>query len=253
MPLMVNQTAKLRVVKLPYTEELDPENPADLLHTLGSTELVAADKVSGWQVNGESANAGGGNGWVTGAANNEKDYHAPADVPTNNPVAVSATVNTGKGNVILVSNIRIIKQNYFEFTCGQTYQDLEGMVTGSTSAGTYYLFMMSRDNSSQHQPALVLEIGEGFHGAGTYAFNEKTLLACSVTAWPYEWKSEYYELNSSQPKFGGGSVTINNWPAVGQVVTGTIEGTLHYQEWQGTQRIHKTSQVSAKFSYIREQ
>jgi len=108
----VNETALLQVMKLPYSEDPDPTNMQELLHTLGEPTLVASDKVSNWTVNGQASSQGNSNGWLTGSAANEKHYHAPANVPANNPVAVSANINTGKGAITVVSNITVQKRNF---------------------------------------------------------------------------------------------------------------------------------------------
>lgn len=181
-------------------------------------------------------------------------YHAPADIPANNPVAVSANINTGKGSITVVSNISVQKQVWFEFSCnGQSYKNLDGTVSASTSAGTFYLFMMSKDVTGDKVPSLVLTMGEGFKGKGSYAFGEKNLVACTTTASPYEWKTEYFEEGSTMPKFETGTVTIDTWGKIGELVTGTISGTLHYQKTVGNITQHQTAAVNAKFSYIRNE
>jgi hypothetical protein len=249
--MLVNETALLQVWKLPYSEDPEPGHPEEILHTLGEPQLVAADRVSNWLVNGQAASQGGSNGWLTGTAN-EKQYHAPANVPASNPVAVSADINTGKGKITVVSNMIIQKEISFEFSCGgQSYKNLDGNVTASVSAGTLYVFMMSKEVTGDKIPSLVLAMGEGFHGKGSYAFGEKNLVACTVTADPYEWETEYYEENSATPKFGTGTVTIEKWGNIGELVTGTISGTLHYQKKILNYTDHRTTALNAKFSFYR--
>ncbi|OQP62859.1 hypothetical protein A3860_26470 [Niastella vici] len=252
--LLVNQTALLQVMKLPYSEDPDPNNVQELLHVLGEPTIVAADKVSNWTVNAQASAAGNSNGWLTGSATNEKQYHAPANVPANNPVAVSANINTGKGTITLVSNITVQKETSFEFSCdGQSYKNLEGTVSASTTAGTFYLFMLSKEITGDKVPSLVLTMGEGFKGAGSYSFGEKNLVACTVTTSPYEWKTEYFEEGTVMPRFGNGTVNITTWGKVGELVTGTISGTLHYQKTVGNITEHRTAAVNAQFSYIRNE
>jgi hypothetical protein len=249
--ILVNQTASLQVMKLPYSEDPDPNNMSELLHTLGQPQVVAADKVSGWAVNGQSSTQGNSNGWLSGSAANEKQYHAPADIPGSNPVAVSAGINTGKGSITVVSHMNVQKEVSFEFSCnGQSYKDLDGTVSASTSAGTLYIFMMSKEITGDKIPSLVLEMAEGFHGKGSYAFGEKNLVACTVTTDPYEWKTEYFEEGSVMPKFGNGTVTIDTWGNIGELVTGTISGTLHYQKTVLNVTEHRTAALNARFSYI---
>lgn len=250
--MLVNETALLQVLKLPYSEDPEPGHPEEMLHTLGETQLVAADKISNWLVNGQAASQGGSNGWLTGDVANEKHYHAPANVPAANPVAVSVDVNTGKGKITLVSNMFIQKEVSFEFSCGgQSYQNLDGNVTASTSAGTLYVFMMSKEITGSKIPSLVLAMGEGFHGKGSYAFGEKNQVACTVTSDPYEWKTEYFEENSATPKYGSGSVTIEKWGNIGELVAGTISGTLHFQKPILNNTDHRTTALNAKFSFYR--
>jgi hypothetical protein len=252
--ILVNQTASLQVMKLPYSEDPDPNNMEELLHTLGQPQLVAADKVSNWLVNGQQGAQGSSNGWLSGSNTNEKQYHAPADIPASNPVAVSADINSGKGSITLVSHLNIQKDVSFEFSCnGQSFKDLDGTVSASTSSGTLYIFMMSKVISGDKIPSLVLAMGEGFHGKGSYAFGEKNLVACSVTTYPYEWKTEYYEEGSATPKFGNGTITIDTWGNIGEVVSGTISGTLHFQKTVLNITEHKTAAVNARFSYIRNE
>jgi hypothetical protein len=252
--LLVNKTALLQVMKLPYTEDPDPNNMQELLHTLGQPQVMAADKVSNWAVNGQASAQGSSNGWLSGSADNEKQYHAPADVPAGNPVAVSASLNTGKGNVTVVSHMNVQKELSFEFSCnGQSYKDLEGTVAASTSAGTLYIFMMSKKITGEKIPSLVLTMGEGFTGKGSYAFGEKNLVACTTTAAPYEWHTEYFEEGSVMPKFGTGNVTIDTWGSIGELVAGTISGTLHYQKTVGNITEQQTTAVNARFSYIRNE
>lgn len=250
--MLVNETALLQVWKLPYSEDPEPGHPEEMLHTLGETKLVAADKVSNWTVNGQAATQGGSNGWLTGDANNEKTYHAPANVPSKNPVAVSANINTGKGTITVVSNMIIQKEVSFEFSCnGQSYQNLDGNATASTTAGTFYIFMMSKEITGDKIPSLVATVGEGFHGKGSYSFGEKNQVACTVTSDPYEWKTEYYEENSVTPKYGSGTITIDKWGNVGELVTGTISGTLHFQKKILNVTDHRTAALNAKFSFYR--
>jgi hypothetical protein len=250
--MLVNETALLQVWKLPYSEDPEPGHPEEMLHTLGQTQLVASDKVSNWLVNGVVTSAGGTNGWLTGEGANEKHYHAPANVPASNPITVSADINTGKGKITLVSNMIIQKEVAFEFSCGgQRYQNLDGTVAASTSAGTLYVFMMSKEVSGDKIPSLVLAIGESFYGKGSYAFGEKNQVACTVTSDPYEWKTEYFEENSSKPKYGTGTVTIEKWGGIGELVTGTISGTLHYQKTILNYVDHRTAALNATFSFYR--
>ncbi|MBO9636099.1 MAG: hypothetical protein J7578_23550 [Chitinophagaceae bacterium] len=250
--VLVNQTVPLQVVKLPYSEDPDPNNMDELLHTLGEPQVVAVDRVSNWQVNGQPSQDGNVNGWLTGAAANEKVYHAPGNIPAGNPVAVSADLNTGKGVIKLISNITVQKESLFEFTCdGQRYGDLYGTVTASASAGTFMLFMMATDVTGDNVPSLVLAMDQGFKGKGVYAFGEHNLAACTVTTYPYEWKTEYYEEGSVMPRFGNGTVSITAWGNIGELVTGTVSGTLHFQKTVGNITEHKTAPLNAKFSYIR--
>lgn len=250
--LLVNQTALLRVMKLPYSEDPDPNNMEELLRTLGEPQPVPAEKVTNWLVNGQSSAQGSGNGWLSGAVANEKQYHAPAAVPAGNPVAVSATVNTGLGNITVVSQISILKESYFEFSCdGQSFKDLDGTVSVSASAGTLFVFMMAKETSGDKIPSLVLGMGEGFKGVGTYAFGEKNQVTCNTTAWPYEWATEYYEEGSATPHFGNGTVTVTAYGNIGELVSGTISGTLHFQRTVGNVTEHRTAAVNAKFSFIR--
>ncbi|SHE36495.1 hypothetical protein [Flavisolibacter ginsengisoli] len=252
--LLVNQTALLQVMKLPYSEDPDPNNLEELLHVLGQPQLLAADKVSNWLVNGQQSRQANSNGWLSGSSANEKQYHAPADIPASNPVAVSADINTGKGSITVVSHMNVQKEVSFEFSCnGQSFKDLDGTVTASTSAGTLYVFMMSKVITGDKIPSLVLEMGEGFHGKGSYAFGEKNLVACSVTTYPYEWHTEYYEEDSAMPKFGSGTVTIDTWGNIGELVSGTISGTLHFQKTVLNVTEHKTAALNARFSYIRNE
>lgn len=250
--VLVNQTVPLQVVKLPYSEDPDPNNMDELLHTLGEPQVVAADKVGNWQVNGQASQDGSGNGWLTGTAANEKVYHAPGNIPAANPVAVSADLNTGRGVIKLISNIMVLKEAAFEFTCdGQRYGNLYGTVTASPSAGTFMLFMMATDVTGDQFPSLVVAMDQGFKGKGVYAFGEHNLAACTVTTYPYEWKTEYYEEGSVMPRFGNGTVTISSWGNKGELVTGTVSGTLHFQKTVGNITEHKTAPLIAKFSYIR--
>jgi hypothetical protein len=167
---------------------------------------------------------------------------------------VSADINTGKGTVTVVSHMNVQKEVSFEFSCnGQSFKDLDGTVTASTSAGTLYVFMMSKVITGDKIPSLVLEMGEGFHGKGSYAFGEKNLVACSVTTYPYEWQTEYYEEGSAMPKFGSGTVTIDTWGNIGELVSGTISGTLHFQKTVLNVTEHKTAALNARFSYIRNE
>jgi len=251
--MFVNETALLQIVKLPYSEDPDSNKVMDnFLHALGQTKLVPVDKISNWLVNGQPNTTGSNNGWVTGDAANEKHYHAPADIPARNPVMVSADINTGKGTISVVSNMTIQKETSFEFSCnGQSYKNLEGNVTASTSAGTFYLFMMSKEVTGDKVPGLVLAMGEGFKGKGSYAFGEKNQVTCTVTSDPYEWWTEYYEENKATPKYGTGTVTIERWGNVGELVTGTISGTLHWQKKVLDITDHRTAAVNAKFSYYR--
>ena len=250
--ILVNQTALLQVMKLPYTEDPDPNNIEEMLHTLGEPQLVAADKVSGWLVNGATTAQGNSNGWLTGNAGNANQYHAPAAIPANNPVTVSAELNTGKGSITLLSRIYVQKEAYFEFSCnGQSFKDLDGTVTASASAGSLFIFMMSKEITGDKIPSLVLAMGEGFHGKGSYAFGEKNLVSCTVTTYPYEWITEYQEEGSVMPKFGNGTVTVDTWGNIGELVSGTISGTLHFQKTVLNVTEHRTAAVNARFSYIR--
>jgi hypothetical protein len=250
--MLVNQTALLQVMKLPYSEDPDPNNMEELLHTLGEPQLVPADKVSNWSINGQPGTANSSNGWLTGDAANEKQYHAPADIPASNPVAVSAAINTGKGAITVVSNITVQKESSFEFSCnGQTFKNLDGTITASTSSGTFYLFMLSKKITGDKIPSLVLTLGEGFKGKGSYAFGEKNQVACSVTTDPYEWKTEYFE-GSVMPRFGTGTLTITAWGNIGELVAGTVSGTLHFQRTVGNITEHRTAAVNASFSCIRQ-
>jgi len=252
--LLVNQTALLQVMKLPYSEDPDPNNMQEFLHTLGQPQVMAVDKVSNWAVNGQASTQGSSNGWLSRSADNEKQYHAPADIPASNPVAVSASINTAKGNITVVSHINVQKEVSFEFSCnGQSYKDLDGTVDASTSAGTLYIFMMSKVVTGDKIPSLVLTMGEGFKGKGSYAFGEKNLVACTTTVSPYEWHTEYFEEGSVMPKFGTGTVTIDTWGNIGELVAGIISGTLHYQKTVGNITEHQTAAVNARFSYIRNE
>jgi len=146
------------------------------------------------------------------------------------------------------------KETSFEFSCnGQSFKNLDGNVSASASAGTFYLFMMSQEVSGDKVPSLVLTMSEGFKGLGSYAFGEKNLVACTVTTSPYEWKTEYFEEGSVMPRFGTGTVNITTWGKVGELVTGTISGTLHYQRTVGNITEHRTAALNAKFAYIRNE
>jgi len=53
------------------------------------------------------------------------------------------------------------------------------------------------------------------------------------------------------PKFGNGTVTIDTWGNIGELVSGTISGTLHFQKTVLNVTEHRTAAVNARFSYIR--
>jgi hypothetical protein len=146
----------------------------------------------------------------------------------------------------------IQKEVSFEFSCGGgSYRDLDGTVTASASAGTLFIFMMPKVVTDGKMPSLVLAMGEGFHGKGTYPFGEKNMVSCNVTSDPYEWTTDYYEEDSATPKYGTGSVTIEKWGKIGELVTGTISGTLHFQKKILNYTDHRTSAVNARFSFYR--
>lgn len=252
--LAVNQTVNLQAMKLPYSEDPDPNNMEELLHTLGEPKPVAASDVSSWLVNGQASAENSANGWLTGTATNEKLYHAPAHQPAVNPVAVSAQIHTTRGNVTVVSNITVVEDRYFEFSCyGQSFKDLEGSISASATAGTLSIFMMAKDVTGDKIPSLVLAMGEGFKGVGSYSFGAKNQVACATTTWPYEWETMYFEKDNATPKFGSGTVTITSFGRIGEPITGTISGTLHFQRTVNDITEHLTAPVNAKFSAIRNE
>jgi hypothetical protein len=113
---------KLEVVYLKGSYQ-DPDygkNPTegddDLIASLIPPQVLRADQVKNWRVNGEDLNGrfdetiGGLTRLDQGAA---AEYKAPSKVPPvpHNPIAVSVELKSRRGQLILISNLIIAAEN----------------------------------------------------------------------------------------------------------------------------------------------
>lgn len=250
--LLTGEAVALKAVKLPVSEDPDTFDPLEMLKVVGRPVAVPAADLSNWQVNGQASGAGSASGWLTENGEGSKLYHAPSQEPAVNPVAVSCTVRTGQGNVMLVSNITVVSPNSFSFTCeGASYQNMQGTINSSPTAGTFQLVMVPQNPVGGHLPGLVAIIAEGFKGRGSYAINQKCQVSTSTPTAPYGWQSEYYVENDSKPHYSSGSIVISEYGKVGEPIRGTLSGTLHYQDEKDGVKIHKTATVMASFTTTR--
>jgi hypothetical protein len=251
MRLAPTQTQKLEVVYLKGSNH-DPdygkgpieEGDDDLIASLVPPQILKADQVKNWLVNGQNLNGKFDEtiGMLTvlneGAA---AEYKAPSKIPprAHNPIAVSVELKSRRGQLILISNLTIAAEN--EMTLDG--QKIENPVTEAEFARGFFLLSMSeRRLGNDPQAALTAAVSKHFDGVGVYALNEDIFISATHKDVNYEsaWIDE-----EGNGHYGPGNIKITKFNGAGKPVAGEITATLHYQT--DYPKKHKTITVTANF------
>ena len=252
MNLAPTQVQKLEVVYLKGSNQ-DPdygkgpsqEGDDDLISPLTPPQLLKANQVKNWRVNGNDANNGFSEtyGGLTvldqGAA---AEYKAPSKVPAipHNPVAVSVELKSRRSQLILISNLTIAAENVM-FIKGQKFEN--PITEALYLPGAFSLVMTERREGGADVAHLTASVIRTLKGPGSFALDEDCEVGAQLNE--DEGYDSYWIDEQNQTHYGPGTVTITEFNGEGKPVAGKISATLHHQS--DDRKEHKTIQVTATF------
>lgn len=222
--LGVSQTQDLEIVGYEYELSLrtDPKNN-DLLAPLVPPVRIQNSLVSEWLIDGKRSGIQPERGTL-GFLNNNLSlakYTAPAIVPDQPNIMVSAELFLGKGKFILLSNLTIENKNRFEVG-PYAYSNAEVLIG---RAGNVLTINMLKSTNNNYEASLAFLI-PGFQGNGTYNFSNLVSGGVEIINASKSFNSIAYDDNL-EPFFNGRIVITESSNAAGGTIEGTISGTLY--------------------------
>ncbi|PSL07713.1 hypothetical protein [Cecembia rubra] len=222
--LGVSQSQDLEIVGYEYELSLrtDPKYN-DLLAPLVPPVRIQNSLVSEWLIDGKKSGIQPERGTL-GFLNNNLSlakYTAPAIVPDQPNIMVSAELFLGKGKFLLLSHLTIENKNRFEVG-PYAFSNAEVLIG---RAGSVLTINMLKSSNNNYEASLAFLI-PGFQGKGTYSFSNLVSGGVEIINPSKSFNSIAYD-NNLEPYFNGSIVIQESSKVAGGTIEGTISGTLY--------------------------
>jgi hypothetical protein len=245
--LGISQSQDLEIVGYEYELSLrtDLKN-SDLLAPLVPPVRIQNSLVSEWLIDGKKSGIQPERGTL-GFLNNNLSfakYTAPAIVPDQPNIMVSAELFLGKEKFLLLSHLTIENKNRFEVG-PYAYSNAEVLIG---RAGNVLTINMLKSSNNNYDASLAFLI-PGFNGKGTYNFSALVKGGIEIINASKSFNSIAFDENL-EPYFNGRIVITESSETSGGTIEGTMSGILYERRESNNSVSYVPHNFHASFSGI---